>query len=52
MGAVGEASVGDGVVAMEEADKGEASSGSDVTVYGSPTSTEVNSSSGGDIHIN
>jgi hypothetical protein len=32
--------------------KGEASSGSDVTVYGSPTSTEVNSSSGGDIHIN
>jgi hypothetical protein len=32
--------------------KGEASSGADLTVSGSPRSTEVNSSSGGEIHIN
>jgi hypothetical protein len=32
--------------------KGEASSGSDITVYGKPASQEVNTSSGADISIN
>ncbi len=41
----------DADVYASESVKAEASSGSDLTVYGKPKQTEINSSSGADIHI-